>query len=139
MKKVFKILLYGFIVWLIPVIISFFFYSGLGTLLIDIFLFNSIIITVTSFSAAYLLVSYFKKISANYLKEGLIVGCVWLALHILLDLIVAMPFSIPDYFTQIGFRYFIIPAMSIAMGAALTNTHSVRLKVLDEPSETPIN
>ena len=139
MKKVFKVLFYGFIVWLIPVIISFFFYSGLGTLRIDNFLFNSIMIIVTSFSAAYFLVSYFKKISADYLKEGLIVGLIWLILHISLDLIVSIPLSNPDYFTQIGFMYFIIPAMSIALGVALSNTNSLRLKVLDDEAESQIN
>lgn len=122
-KKNLKIVFYGFLAWLIPFVASFFFYSKEG-LTIDIFLFKTIMIIVGSISAAVLLVSYFKKISSAYLKEGIIVGIIWFGLNIILDLLILIPMSgmsIPDYFTQIGLRYLAMPAMSIAIGAALTN------------------
>jgi|GEM_PF-5907650 len=46
-KQYLKNVFYGFLAWLIP------------------------------FAAPFLLVSYFKKINANFLKEGIIVGIVW--------------------------------------------------------------
>lgn len=126
MKKYLKNIFYGFLAWLIPFAASFFFYSKEGGLSIDIFLFKTIMIVVGSFSAAFLLVSYFKNIKADYLKQGLIVGLTWFAINILLDLLVLIPMSkmsLSDYFTQIGLRYLAIPAMSLAIGSALKNSH----------------
>jgi hypothetical protein len=123
-KKYLKNALYGFLAWLIPFVTSFFFYTREGKLTIDIFLFKSIMIVVGSVSAAFLLISYFKTISANHLREGVIVGLAWFSINIGLDLLVLIPMSgmsIPDYFVQIGLRYLVIPAMSIAVGAALEN------------------
>lgn len=124
MKKYLKIAFYGFLAWLIPFVASFFFYTREGKLTIDIFLFKTIMIVVGSITGAFLLVSYFKKITADYLKEGITVGVVWFGINILLDLLVLIPMSgmsLSNYFTQIGLRYLVIPAMSIAVGAALAN------------------
>ncbi len=81
-------------------------------------------IIVGSITGAILLVSYFKKINEQYLKEGILIGIIWFCLNIVLDLLVLVPMSkmpILDYFAQIGLRYLMIPAMSIAIGAALAN------------------
>jgi len=123
-KKNLRNILYGFLAWFIPFAASFFFYTREGGLTIDIFLFKSIMIVVGSFSASFLLVSYFKKIKADYFKEGIIVGLTWFSINILLDLLVLIPISgmsIADYFTKIGIIYLAIPAMSIAVGTALEN------------------
>lgn len=112
MKKYLKNILYGFLAWLIPFVASFFLYTREGKLTIDIFLFKSIMIVVGSFSAAFLLVSYFKKINAYYFKEGIIVGLTWFGINILLDLTVLIPMSgmsIGDYFTKIGIGYLQFP------------------------------
>ncbi|WP_440951917.1 hypothetical protein [Methanococcoides sp. FTZ1] len=113
---------YGFLEWLIPFAASFLFYTQEGDLTIDIFFFKSIMIVVGSISAAFLLISYFKNIDADYFKEGVIVGLVWFAINILLDLLVLIPISgmsISDYFMQIGLRYIVIPVMTITVGTAL--------------------
>jgi len=89
-----------------------------------LFLFKSIMIVVGSISAAVLLISYFKKINTGYLREGIIVGLTWFGINILLDLLVLIPISgmsVADYFTQIGLRYLVMPAMSIMVGASLAN------------------
>jgi len=124
MNKYLKNVLYGFLTWLIPFMASFFFFSRNGELMIDKFLFKSIMIVVGAISAAILLVAYFKSIKTNFLKEGMIIGATWFAINILLDLVVLIPMSgmaIPDYFTEIGIRYIVIPVMCISIGAALTN------------------
>jgi uncharacterized membrane protein YpjA len=124
LKKYFKVVLYGFIAWLVPFVTGFFFYTRDGKLNIDIFLFKTIMIIVGSITGAILLVSYFKKINEQYLKEGILIGIIWFCLNIVLDLLVLVPMSkmpILDYFAQIGLRYLMIPAMSIAIGAALAN------------------
>ena len=124
MNKYLRIILFGLLTWLIPFVSAFFFYTREGRLSIDIFLFKSIMIVVGSISGAILLVSYFRKINSSYFKEGVTVGFIWLGINILLDLLVLIPMSgmpIADYFTQIGLRYLVIPAMSIAMGTVLSN------------------
>jgi signal transduction histidine kinase len=124
LNKYVRNVLYGFLAWLIPFIASFFFYSREGKLTIDIFLFKSIMIVVGSFSAAILLVSYFRNINVDYFKEGIIVGMIWFGISIVLDLLILIPMSgmsITDYFMQIGLRYLAIPAISIAVGTALKN------------------
>jgi uncharacterized membrane protein YpjA len=81
-------------------------------------------IVVGSISAAFLLISYFKKIDTDFIKEGIIVGIIWFGLNILLDLLVLVSMfgmSIPDYFAQIGLRYLVMPAMSISVGTSLAN------------------
>lgn len=123
-KKYLKNILYGFLAWLIPFVASFFFYTREGKLTVDVFLFKSLMIVVGSVSAAFLLVSYFKAVNANHLREGVIVGSAWFCINIALDLLVLVPMSgmsVSDYFTQIGLRYLVIPAMSITVGAALEN------------------
>ncbi|VVB86176.1 Uncharacterised protein [uncultured archaeon] len=124
MNKYVRNVLYGFLAWLIPFVASIFFYTREGKLTIDIFLFKSIMIVVGSFSAAVLLIYYFKNIKLDYLKEGIIVGAVWFGTNIGLDLLILIPMSgmsIADYFAQIGLRYLAIPAMSIAVGTSLEN------------------
>ena len=124
MNKNIRNLLYGFLAWLIPFVVAFFFYSKEGGLVIDIFLFKSIMIVVGAISGAFLLISYFKNIHANYLYEGIIVGFTWLGINILLDLLVLIPMSemtFPVYFAQIGLRYLVMPVMSIMVGASLAN------------------
>lgn len=124
MNKYLRNILYGFLAWLIPFIASIFFYTKEGKLTIDVFLFKSIMIVVGSICGSILLVSYFKKINDAYLKEGIIAGVIWFGMNILLDLLILVPMSrmsIANYFTQIGIRYLVIPAMSITVGIILTN------------------
>lgn len=124
MPKLLRNALYGFLAWLIPFAGSFLFYTKEGKLTIDAFLFKSIMIVVGTISAAVLLISYFKKIESGYFREGILVGAVWFALNILLDLLILIPMSgmsIPDYFTRIGLGYLAMPAMSMAVGTALAN------------------
>ncbi|MEE9564749.1 MAG: hypothetical protein V3V63_03470 [Candidatus Hydrothermarchaeaceae archaeon] len=124
MNKTLKIALFGFLTWLIPFVVSFFFYSKEGQPLIDIFLFKSIMIVVGSLTGASLLVLYFRGLKKDYLKEGVIVGLAWFAINIIMDLAVLVPMSgmsIGSYFAQIGLRYIIIPIMSTAMGYVADN------------------
>jgi len=119
MKKYLKMGLFGFLIWLMPFVIGFLFYSPQGQLLVDALVFKSIMVVVGSITGASLLVLYFKKITTKYLFEGVVVGLVWLSLNLLLDIVVLVPMSgmtIGNYFGQIGLSYLTIPTMSISMG-----------------------
>jgi hypothetical protein len=124
MNKHVRNVLYGFLAWLIPFVISIFFYTKEGGLTIDVFFFKTIMILVGALSAAILLILYFKKINTDYLKEGIYVGLTWFIINILLDLLVLIPMSgmsITNYFIQIGLRYLVMPVMSIMVGIVLAN------------------
>ena len=128
MKLYSRIILYGFLTWLIPFVAAFFFYNPKGELTVDIFLFKSIMIVVGSISAAILLVIYFKHVTGNFQREGIRLGIFWFVLNILLDMIILIPMSgmsLPDYFAQIGLRYIVIPVMTIMVGTALANKENV--------------
>jgi hypothetical protein len=123
MKGCLRKALYGFWAWLIPFVVSVFFYSKNG-LSIDVFLFKSMMVVVGSVSAAVLLVLFFRKASSAYLREGIAVGVMWLGVSIVLDLLILVPMSamsIGEYFARIGMGYLAMPAMSIAVGKALEN------------------
>ncbi len=128
LKKYLRNAFYGFLAWLIPFVAAFAFYTREGKLAVDIHLFKSIMIVIGSAFASYLLIRYFKKTESGFLREGIVVGIVWLLVSIILDLLILLPMSgmsVPDYFAQIGLRYLAIPAMSVAVGTALANKKEI--------------
>ena len=127
MNKYLKMLLYGFLTWLIPFVVGFSFYSPQGELLVDGLVFKSIMVAVGSITGAILLVLYFKPITTSYLNEGILVGLVWIGLNLVLDLVVLVPMAgmtTRDYFLQIGLSYLTIPAMSISIGLVANQAKS---------------
>lgn len=119
LKNAGRLLLYGALTWLIPFLAAVPFYSPTGGLVVDVFLFKSIMIVVGGIVGALLLVLWFGRVRSDHLREGVIVGGVWLAMNWVLDLLILVPLSnmdIPTYFGQIGLRYLMIPTMAIAIG-----------------------
>ncbi|MBA2841036.1 hypothetical protein HNP87_001585 [Methanococcus maripaludis] len=113
---------FGLLTWLIPFLLSFLFYSENEGLLIDIFLFKSIMIVLSGLVGVSLLILYFKDIKKDYLIEGIFVGVFWLIINLILDILILIPMSgmtYLTYFSQIGLRYLIIPTISISMGFLL--------------------
>lgn len=121
MNRRLRIVLFGFLSWLAPFVASIFFFSPAG-LVIDIFLFKTVMIVVGSASGAVLLVLHFRNVKRNFLKEGILVGVAWFALNIVLDVLVLLPLSgmdFPTYFAQIGGRYLVMPIMAATVGIVL--------------------
>jgi hypothetical protein len=108
----------AFLTWLVPFVIAIPFY-GPGSLLIDQQLFKSLMIVVGSITAAILIVWCFRPVERDYTREAIVTGIIWLLANWVLDLIVLvglLGMTLPDYATQIGLRYLVIPAMVIAAG-----------------------
>jgi len=120
MKSIKLAIIYGFIVWVIPFVIAFLIFP-LRTL--DRPFFESIMPVAVSVTTAIFTVLYFKKVEKNFLKEGILLGAIYFAVNITLDLLMfskwpmAMPFV--DYVKDIGFTYLLIPAITIGMGHIL--------------------
>jgi len=113
---------FGLLSWLVPLLASFLFYGPEGALSIDYDLFKSLMVVVGSGAGAALLVLYYRHIHGNYIVEAWIVGIGWLLLNWILDLLFLLPFSHQgpgEYFMQIGLRYLSILFTSLAVGYSL--------------------
>lgn len=118
MNKYLKVILSGFLVWLVPFIVSFFIYplktSGNP-------LFESIMplfITIIVFWLSYF---YLKGIKKDFIKEGVTIGGAWFLISIAIDLVLFLPSSpmqmtFTDYMMDIGVTYLMIPVITTGMG-----------------------
>ncbi|MCE5214954.1 MAG: hypothetical protein LLF83_09585 [Methanobacterium sp.] len=115
MNKIFKILIFGLIVWIIPTLITLLVSYLNGLYLFDVI--SAIAIAVTVIVFVYL---YFKDITAQYIKEGIIIGIVWLVISIVLDIVLILlgitKLSLNEYAIYIAPLYIIIPAITIGFG-----------------------
>ena len=117
MKSWKKALLYGFLIWLLPFVVS-----------IIIFplresarpLFESIMPVVVALCAVVLSILYFKNLDRDFLKEGILLGVIWLVISLVIDLVMfssgPMKMSFTDYMMDIGLTYLIIPTVTIGFG-----------------------
>ena len=117
MKRYSKIGLFGFLVWLIPFAVSFLIFPIKTTLPA---LFESIMPVVLTFCVVLFSNLYFKKLEADFLKEGVILGVSWLAISLVLDLLMfmwgPMKMTFVNYMLDIGLTYLIIPTITIGIG-----------------------
>jgi hypothetical protein len=122
MKNTLKLIGFGIITWIIPLIISLPLYTKDGVLTIDNGLFKSLMIVIGTLTGVIFLNLFFKKISNNYVKRGIEIGIIRLVINLGLDILTLvmmndMPLS--DYTMQVGLRYLSIPITSIGMGYLL--------------------
>ena len=120
MKSIKKTLLYGFLIWLIPFIIAFLIFPIRES---NRALFESIMPTVITICVVFFAVVYFKKLEDNFLKEGVLIGIVWLVMSFGIDLIMfmqgPMKMSFINYAMDIGLTYLIIPTITVGFGYLL--------------------
>ncbi|MGA7712574.1 MAG: hypothetical protein WCA81_11775 [Rhizomicrobium sp.] len=112
----------GFLSRFVPLAVSFAFFDRHGQLLIDRPLFKSIMVVVGGGMGAWLLVVAFRRIAPSW-RTGLMLGTYWLAINLILDLAVLVPFTkmpLALYFSDIGLRYLLIPIFAVAMGTRAT-------------------
>lgn len=115
MKRYTRIISFGVLVWLIPFIVAIPFYSPTGEILIDQGLFKSLMILLGSGTGAICIILFFRKITEDYFKAGLVIGFTWLIINWGLDYLILLPLSgmeITAYLNQIGVRYLSILIMT---------------------------
>jgi hypothetical protein len=114
-KNILKIIVFGFIVWLIPTIVTYITSFTSGLYLFDVVSALSIAITVIVF--AYI---YFKDVDSHLVREGLIIGVVWLLISIVLDIVLVLlgitKLTLTQYAVYVAPIYIIIPAVTIGFG-----------------------
>ncbi|MCM1987879.1 hypothetical protein [Methanococcoides seepicolus] len=123
MNKYLKMVFFGLIVWLIPFIVSFAFVDRNGNFLIAETFFKSIMIVTGGIVGVLLAIQYFEGVETDYVREGVLLGTVWLVINLAIDLSMVyggfFPMTVTQYFTDIGMRYLIMPIYTIGMGYVL--------------------
>jgi uncharacterized membrane protein len=117
MKSIKKTLLYGFLIWLFPFVIAF---SIFPIRVSNRVLFESIMPVVLTVSVVFFTYLYFKKLEDNFIKEGVMLGIIWLAISFVMDLAMfmegPMKMAFSDYVMDIGLIYLMIPIMTVGFG-----------------------
>lgn len=110
--------LFGFVSWLVPFAISFLFFDRTGHLVVSQPLFKSLMVVLGGGVGVALLVAAFRRLQPT-LRSGLTLGCYWLAINLVLDLAILVPFTkmpVDLYLYDIGLRYLMLPIISAGMG-----------------------
>jgi hypothetical protein len=115
-----RLLLLGFLSWFIPFAAAFAFYGPGGSLWIPYPLFKSLMVVIGAASGLWLLLRAFRTLPLNA-RSGLGLGLVWMAINLLLDAVILVPFTGMDlgaWFLDIGLRYSVMAMMGWALGVA---------------------
>lgn len=117
MRRTLRIILFGFLMWLIPFIVSFPIFTLRES---NRALFESIMPVVVTISVVFLAILHLRKTGADFLKEGFIIGIVWYFICIVIDLLMfmwgPMKMSFGQYMADIGLTYVIIPTVTVGYG-----------------------
>ena len=125
MKSYLVALRYGFLVWLIPFIVSVLIYPLKES---QAPLFESIMPVIITASVVVFFMLFLRKPESRSLKAWIIVGIMWFLLCFLLDLTMfiwgpmKMPFT--AYIKDIGLTYLIIPIISYGFGRIIQEFQS---------------
>ncbi|MBE3121809.1 MAG: hypothetical protein IMZ53_15950 [Thermoplasmata archaeon] len=122
MNKYVKLVGFGFLIWLIPFLVSFVIFPLRDA---NRPLFESIMPIILVLTVMIISVLYFKKIEKESLKEGVIAGVLWFVLSLVIDLMLFLPaspmqMSFSDYMMDIGLTYLIILMIPIGIGALVS-------------------
>jgi hypothetical protein len=110
---------FGFLAWLVPYLTAI---PLMPLMESDEILFKTIMVVVGSLVGALLTVIYFAGVRRSYLREGVLLGLVWLLLSWGLDFVALLPFSqvtLGRYFLEIGLRYVGMLSPTVAVGYVL--------------------
>ena len=123
MNKYFKIVIFGFVVWLVPFLVSFFIYplKTAGNPLFESVM--PLVITIITVSLACL---YLIKLETDLIREGVIIGFSWFLINLAIDLILFLPpspmqMNFMNYMEDIGITYLMIPVITVGLAYMADN------------------
>lgn len=116
-------LFYGFMIWLIPFLVSVLIWPIHET---NRALFESIMPVTLTASLVLFSVLYLRKVESDFLREGLMIGVMWFVISLVIDLILFIPESpmqmpLGEYMMDIGITYLLIPMICAGFGYLLEN------------------
>ncbi len=119
-----RLLLFAFAVWLIPFVVSIVIFplreSGSP-------LFETVMpVTLALVGLAFALL-HFNRLRTNFLRQGIMLGVLFFAVSVLIDLPLMLPppiqMSFGQYVADVGLTYLIYPIITIGLGYALERAH----------------
>lgn len=121
MNKYLKIGGFGFLIWLIPFLVSFLIFPLRED---NRALFESIMPVILTIVVIKLTIFYYLKLEKDFLREGIMLGVIWFVISVIIDLIMFIPesewhMSFSDYMMDIGLTYLIILMIPIGFGYLL--------------------
>jgi hypothetical protein len=127
-----KSLIYGLLMW-VALFVSAIFIFPLKTGNPALFeTFMSILLCLFTTIAS---IKYFKKTELSF-KNAIAVGFIWLAVNMIIDLPLfsfgPMKRTLPDYFSDIGLTYFIIPIITAGMAMAAKKYQTAKVQELSK-------
>ncbi len=116
-----KALLFGFFIWLIPFVIAFLIFPLRES---SRPLFESIMPVAVTAAVVWVGVLYFKGVKQDFVKEGLMIGLLWLAISLIIDLPLMlsggpMQMTLAEYVADIGVTYLLIPVVTVGLGMSI--------------------
>ena len=113
-----KAILYGFLIWVV---------AFLGAMVIFPLressrpVFESIMPVILASATVFFAHLYFKRVHSGFQREGLLLGLVWLATNLAIDLPLMltpspMQMTLGEYLGDIGLTYLMIPVITIGTG-----------------------
>jgi len=113
MKSIKNALIYGFLLWIIPFIISIAIFPFKKP---EPFLFHSLMTVISVFTVVILSILYFKKTNGN-LREGIFLGIIFLVVSLSFDYFMfiwgPIKMTVPAYIKEIGITYLIYPIITL--------------------------
>ncbi len=120
MKSIKFAILYGFLLWLIPFIVSFLVYPVRE---INYPFFETIMPIALAACVVVFGTLYMKDVDRSHIAEGLKIGVLWFIMSVVIDLFIfmwgPMKKTFPDYMTDIGLTYLIYPIVTVGFGLIL--------------------
>ena len=121
MKRPKLTLLYGFLIWAIPFVVAILIFPLRAD---ERPLFESIMPVVVTLCTVLFSSLYLKRVEGNYLREGIVLGVLWLTISVAIDLLMfiqgPMQMALADYVKDIGLTYLIIPTVTVGFGYMIT-------------------
>lgn len=125
MKSLKKAISYGFLIWLLPFIVSVLIFFLHAT---ERMLFESIMAVTLVFFVVLFINLYFKN-QEKSLREGIFLSVIWLLISFSFDFLffIAGPgrMNINDYIKDIGLTYLIIPLITVGFSITPTTKKEV--------------
>ena len=109
----------GFLLWFVPFLISFLVFPLRVS---HLAFFEAIMTAVLALCVTPLAIFYFRKAKLVSVREGALLGVLWLAVSLLMDLLMfswgPMQMPLPEYLSGIGLNYLVYPVFTIGFGYA---------------------
>lgn len=118
-----RALLFGFLIWLVPFVVAF---AALPLKESWRSLFESIMPVTLALTVVSCAVLYFRHVRTAFLREGILLGLLWWAMSVLIDLPLMLNppinHTLTEYAADIGLTYLMMPVITVGVAVAASRS-----------------